>query len=298
MYQPKRYLLLLIVVSFLLSSLIISCNEPETVPLPVAPIPTPAQESRPESDTKLAPTVNDEETKPPPAQDEKAQKPITTPESPAYVDWGKWGFPAWGPEYKATTNKTGLLFYKNGLLTMGARLPQDKVYYIWQKKLSAAEPIRFPTELIINEKGALRTYTEEKLVAFETGGFAKGEALQIALMSEDKTIMIFAKEMPYPIENKQGDYRIWVELASAGGDTFIIWGEGFEPDEEISTTSSSDGEVIKSKVKVNSKGQFMTFYFPAVVGKEDGLATFSAVGKSGEVEISFQWGLPALKFGP
>lgn len=188
-----------------------------------------------------------------------------------------------------------LIPYKDALIPIGFPKDKDKVYYLWQKKLDKVEPIRSPTELIINEDGVLVIRADGKVVSVHTVDFARGEALQVALMSEDKTIMVFYKDIPYPIENKQGDYRIWVELWSPEGDTFIIWGEGFEPDEEIDTTSTSDGEVIKSKTKVNSDGQFMTIISPAVVGKEDGLATFSAVGKSGEVKVSYQWGLPALR---
>jgi hypothetical protein len=189
-----------------------------------------------------------------------------------------------------------LIPYKDSLLPIGFPEDKDKVYYIWQKKLDKAEPIRTTTELIID--GALVTRTEGKVVTISPVDYARGEAFQFALVSEDQTIMVFYKDIPYPIENKQGDYRIWVELASTEGDAFIIWGEGFEPDEEIDTTSTSDGEVIKSKIKVDSDGRFMTMMLPAVIGKEDGLAIFSVVGRHGEVEVSYQWGPPALQSGP
>jgi len=42
----------------------------------------------------------------------------------------------------------------------------------------------------------------------------------------------------------------------------------------------------------------MTLMFPAVVGKQSGLATYNVVGKSGEVKVSYQWGPPALRLGP
>lgn len=259
----------------------------------------------PESDAKPTPTITETETKPPPAPEKES--PPTTPEEeiqapiPTSIHWGEWGFPTWGPEYKATTDKTRMIFKDDALIVLGPPLPKDEIYYVCQKKLDNSEPIHSPMEMTVKYKpgtediGVVVTSKEEKVIRIKTGSFARGEALQCALMNDDKTVMVFAKEMPYPIENKQGKYRIWVELASPEGNTFIIWGEGFEPDEEISTTSSSNGEVIKSKVKVNNKGQFMTILFPSVVGKTDGLATFGAVGKSGEVEVSYQWGPPALK---
>ena len=203
-----------------------------------------------------------------------------------------WGFPIWGPDFEATSG-CSLNFYKDGLLWMG--LPTDKVYHLWQKKLDEVEPIQYQMELSLQGEvgGALVSRETEQVVLIKAGTFAKGEAWQLALISEDKTIMAFVKEMPDPIESRQGDYRIWVELASPDGDRFIIWGEGFEPDKELDTTSTSDGELMKSKTKVGKDGRFMIIHFPAVVGKEDGLATFSVVGKAGEVTVSYEWGLPA-----
>jgi peptidyl-prolyl cis-trans isomerase A (cyclophilin A) len=86
-----------------------------------------------------------------------------------------------------------------------------------------------------------------------------------------------------------------VELGTPNATGFIIWGEGFEPDEEIDATSLSEGEVRKSKIKAGGAGRFMTIVGPAVVGKKSGSATYGVVGKSGEVKVSYQWGSPSAQ---
>jgi peptidyl-prolyl cis-trans isomerase A (cyclophilin A) len=217
------------------------------------------------------------------------------------TDWGKWGTSMWPPEFKPTPGLS-LIFHQPkqdvlqyGLVTVG--FPADKTYYLWQRKLNSQQPMRLALELGIkmveNNSGFVFNQADGKPLLIAFGTFLKGEAFQVALISEDKTIVAFAKTIPNPIEAIQGPYRLWVELGTPNATGFIIWGEGFEPDEEIDATSLSEGEVIKSKIKAGGAGRFMTIVGPAVIGKKSGSATYGVVGKSGEVKVSYQWGLPA-----
>ncbi len=117
-------------------------------------------------------------------------------------------------------------------------------------------------------------------------------------MTADESIIAYGKMILYPIEAKQGSSRIWVELGASTGDLFVIYGEGFEPNEELEATSTSDGEVLKGKNKADGKGQLITVLLPAVVGKQSGLVTYTIVGKAGTLTVSFEWGSPALRSGP
>ena len=289
----KKFIIPLLAMVMVASIMFAVCAQPSSVPTPE---PTPAAEPAPTLEPAPTPEPTPAPIPPPTPAPEPTPAPTPPPIPRVIPSWGEWGYPIWGPEYTTATPGMFLIPYKDSLLPIGFPEDKGKVYYLWQKKLDKAEPIRSPIELIID--GALVTHAEGKVVSVVPVDFARGEAFQVALISDDQTVMVFYKDIPYPIENKQGDYRIWVELASPEGDAFIIWGEGFEPDEEIDTTSTSDGEVTKSKTKVDSDGRFMMMMLPAVVGKEDGLATFSAIGKSGEVKVSYRWGPPALRSGP
>jgi hypothetical protein len=159
-------------------------------------------------------------------------------------------------------------------------------------------PVKNPLKLSIDDTGMVVRWEDQKTASFSFGDFARGEALQFALISEDETVMVFYKDIPYPLEARVGSYRIWVELWSAAGDQFIIWGEGFRADEEIRTIADSYNGAVESKVKADSKGRFKTIVFPVIAGQESGLATYTAIGRSGEVKVSYQWGPSALRPGP
>lgn len=216
-----------------------------------------------------------------------------------------WGFIAWGTEYKETPGtkvilvkkdegtKDGKHFINYNMIATG--LPKDKVYYLWEKALADAAPSRL-FEVKINDEGYVCLGTQP--ISFLASGFAKGEALEVALMTEDKSIIAYGKRFPYPIGSKTDSCRIWVQLLSTKGTAFVIWGDGFEPDEVIEATSTSNGEVLESKIEVGSDGQYIEIIFPAVVGKESGTATYTAVGKAGELKVSYKWGAPALVAGP
>jgi hypothetical protein len=106
-------------------------------------------------------------------------------------------------------------------------------------------------------------------------------------MTDDKSIIAYGKVILYPIQDNQGGRRIWVELISTKGDSFVIYGEGFEPNEELTSTSNSEGEVIEYENKADSNGRFTTVLLPSVVGKESGTVTYTVSGKAGTLSVSF-----------
>jgi len=131
------------------------------------------------------------------------------------TNWGKWGFPLFPPEFKATPglslffHQTKKDVFQYGLVAVG--LPADKTYRLWQKKLDASQPTRFPPELgikiVSDNTGYVISRADGNVFLIATATFLKGEALQIALTSEDKTVVAFAKTIPNPIESIQGPYR-------------------------------------------------------------------------------------------
>lgn len=232
-----------------------------------------------------------------------------TPSATPVSTWTEWGPASFGSEYPATPGTT-VNFVKVGEGTSpegkptinfslaGVGLSKDKVYYLWSKGLRQSAPTQYPLEMSIGDGGYVVPKGSSAPMSLGLHSYAKGEALTVALMTADKSIIAFGKVILYPIEAKQGSRRIWVELIGATGNSFVIYGEGFEPNEELETTSASDGEVVKYKTKVNGNGQFVTMLLPAVVGKQSGLATFTVVGKAGTLTVSFEWGPPALRSGP
>jgi hypothetical protein len=260
-----------------------------------------AQESlRSFAETAKAPAQAQEQPASPAVQ---KQNPPARPKGFS-TEWGKWGGSVWPEEFRAAPgmslefHQSDKTVYRYALVTTG--LPEDKTYRLWQQQFTTRQPSLMASDLSIKivdsdkKIGFVAGRTNESPVLLDATGYVKGEVLKVALVSEDKTVAAHAKIIPFPIESIEGPYRIWVELGMADGNGFTIYGEGFEEGEELVAVSTSEEEVIQSRIKAGAAGRFMAMVFPAVTGKESGSATYAVRGKSGEVKVDFQWGSAAL----
>jgi len=184
----------------------------------------------------------------------------------------------------------GKPFISYNLLVEG--LPQDKVYDCWIKTIRTGKPTKpVSTGLKIDTSGYVTTESEKLGLALLD--YAKGEAMEVLLMTEDKTITGYGIVIPYPIEARLGQCHVWVQCLTANKDTFVIWGEGFEPNEDIDVTGNSEGEILKFTQKADSNGLLGPLVMlPAVIGKTSGSATYTLVGKAGALPVSFDWVSP------
>ena len=234
----------------------------------------------------------------------------TQPESAYFLykpGWTQWGIAGFGKDFPATGG-TGISFVRAGegtspkgyptikfeLVAYG--LPKDKVFYLWNMGLDQSTPTQLPYEMKIAEDGYIMAGNSR--LSLSLGDFAKGEALSVALITTDKSLIAYGKIMLNPIEVKTGTYRMWAELISPAGTAFVVYGEGFEADETLETTSASESEVLKSTAKVDITGKFLTVLLPGVVGKQSGMATYTVVGEKCSLSLSYEWGSPALRSGP
>jgi hypothetical protein len=132
-------------------------------------------------------------------------------------------------------------------------------------------------------------------VSVSLSDFAKGEPVEYALISTDQTVRAFTRVILFPLEAKDGQCLLSMQLGSRRGDLFLVMGEGFEPGGEVMTESRSNGEVLKLKSPLSRDGKFATIVSPAVVGKSSGKASFTASGKGCSPTVDYEWGPPALK---
>ena len=185
-----------------------------------------------------------------------------------------------------------IVVYK--LTTSG--LPQDKVYTLWSKELGreAEAPwsgLRLDTSgnVLVEQSGKAGEF---RLTLSE---YARGEPLEVMLVSNDRTQRGYARIIPHPIEAKGSSCRLSAQVGSQRGDVFGILGEGFEPGEEVVTESRSNGEVVQSKQVIPTDGKFGVVVTPGVTGKQSGTASFTVTGKNCTVSLSYEWGPSALK---
>jgi hypothetical protein len=127
------------------------------------------------------------------------------------------------------------------------------------------------------------------------GHYHKGEPLDIGAVSADGTVRAFAHTFPFPILSRDGRCSLTAELETPTGTFFVIYGEGFDPEETIKDSTTSGKEAIQGTLQASQQGNFHAGLLPAVIGKDSGEVTYTAAGASCHPSITFQWGKAAMK---
>ncbi len=176
-------------------------------------------------------------------------------------------------------------------------LPKDKRFKLWQKNLGREPALAFFTVYLDGSGDVVFETAAEKFkeVRLSLYDFARGEPMEYALISTDQTMQAFARVVLFPIEARDGQCLLSVQLGSREGDLFLVMGEGFEPEEEVATESQSEGEVVKGRSRPSREGKFATVVAPAVVGRRSGRASFTASGKGCSPTVDYEWGPAALR---
>lgn len=168
-------------------------------------------------------------------------------------------------------------------------LPKDKSYILWLRWIDNRYESSNNIEFNINDSGYVVFLGKEFHIYFKR--MFKGERIEQALVSSDGSVKVFSGIIPFPIEAKaDGGCSLHIEISPPAGKIFNIIGEGFEPDEVITTISQSDGEVLENEQKVSQEGKFMAVIAPRVIGKSGGKASFTARGENCSVTIYYDWG--------
>jgi hypothetical protein len=175
-------------------------------------------------------------------------------------------------------------------------LPQDQTYTLSGKNFFDESPLQLG-EFRIDPSGKLLDLKNgQPFDHFAAGQYAKGQALNLALMNSDKSIRVYAKVIPFPIETTDGKgCSLSVELLSRDGLSFLISGQGFEPNEEIMDKEGSENESMEIRITADPHGTFSTTEFPAVIGTQSGTAYHNAIGKQCNLRVQYQWGAAALQ---
>jgi len=125
--------------------------------------------------------------------------------------------------------------------------------------------------------------------------YKKGEPYDLGVISTDGTVRAFAHVIPFPIEAADGPCRLSVEMADWRGLLFGIYGDGFEPNAQLQGLAVSGKETLNSTVQSPPDGRFLILSLPATKGKKSGTTTFTLIGKTCRVSVTYDWGRAALK---
>jgi hypothetical protein len=126
------------------------------------------------------------------------------------------------------------------------------------------------------------------------GPYPLGAAWEVALVSSDRAIRLFARVVPHPLVATQGGCKLSLELASHLGDRFLASGSGFPPGEEVQTEQSYSGRQIRKPLRASAEGTLASDPIThRPVGVDRG-ARYTVKARTCEVSISYDWGEPAL----
>jgi hypothetical protein len=171
-------------------------------------------------------------------------------------------------------------------LTATGFSPQERLS-LWQRFGAKHGELPFPVTM--SSKGAIQVAGNDLLIV----DFVPGQALDIALVSKTTGKRAHAKVIPFPVQAK-GDSgcTISAEVATETGYLFLFSLTGFQPGEEVQTTSRFRDESKTGFGKASERGEtsFPVLFEIGSFGK----ATLSAAGKNCSVSLDYNVGKDAL----
>jgi len=298
----KRYLLLTILLLLFMPILIISCGEPQNQKHITEEIEKPTQTEVP----SFSPSDNASE-----AEQNMRNTVATIPDikespkdtqallgGPQYFASDDWSFSDLSAEFTTTPNAELILIKKSeiqheaeSLVVYNLRTEgmfEHSIYKLWLKRAWEKSPNQVQDGFLISSDGYVTKGGSPVNIVF--GGYTKGESAVLVLFNDDKTRIAACKIIPVPVETRLGNYHIWMEMVAKDNTIHAIYAEGFDPNEEILYSSTSEGEIINSDLTVDENGRFTIVLLPAVIGKNSGTVNFNATGKMGTIGITFDWG--------
>ena len=126
-------------------------------------------------------------------------------------------------------------------------------------------------------------------VGLTAGGFARGEAYRVGLISTDDSVRAFASVIPHALAATSGGCTVSGEMFSR--EVFAFTGSGFRPGEPLQVTSRSGGDTQAASRPADDAGRLP----PQTIrhlerGKRGGDASIEIAGAGCRVMLRYGWG--------
>jgi hypothetical protein len=128
-----------------------------------------------------------------------------------------------------------------------------------------------------------------------TATAAKGEAIRVGLLAEDRKSGAAASTVPFPIEGHDKACKLEVLLGAKDAELVLVEGDGFKPDIPFSAGTESFGQKSSLAAKPDAQGHFVAAMTPYVQGHDSGDTVIYYQSDACTPTVSFHWGKGSYK---
>ena len=128
-----------------------------------------------------------------------------------------------------------------------------------------------------------------------TTAAAKGEAIRVALVAEDKKGGAAASAVPFPVTGESKGCKLQVLLGSKDAELVLIEGSGFKADTPFTMGAETFGQKASLSPKPDAQGNFVAAMTPFVQGHDSGDTVVYYQSDVCTPTVSFHWGKGSYK---
>jgi hypothetical protein len=128
-----------------------------------------------------------------------------------------------------------------------------------------------------------------------TTAAAKGEAIRLALIAEDRKNGAAASAVPFPVVGENNGCKLEVLLGSKDAELVLIEGSGFKADTSFTMGAETFGQKASLGAKPDAQGHFVAAMTPFVQGHDSGDTVVYYQSSVCTPTVSFHWGKGSYK---
>ena len=128
-----------------------------------------------------------------------------------------------------------------------------------------------------------------------TTAAAKGEAIRVALVAEDKKGGAAASVIPFPVTGESNGCKLQVLLGSKDAELVLIEGSGFKADASFTLGAETFGQKASLGAKPDAQGNFVAAMTPFLQGHDSGDTVVYYQSGACTPTVSFHWGKGSYK---
>jgi hypothetical protein len=124
---------------------------------------------------------------------------------------------------------------------------------------------------------------------------AKGEAIRVALIAEDRKNGAATSAVPFPLEGEDRGCKLDIVLGSKDGELVLIKGSGFKADVPFTMGAETFGQKSTLTPKADAQGNFVAAMTPFVPDHDSGDTVVFYQSDACTPTLSFHWGKGTYK---